>query len=268
MAGTRSNAIEPISARDNPLLKRLRRLAQEPAAYRQQGLLWLEGEHLCDAALRRGWQPQCIVLSNAGLQRQPLLAMAAQAERAISLSDALFAGLSGLPSAPLVAGLWPLPAAQPIQPRVHSLVLDRVQDPGNVGSILRSAAAFGVQQVLALEGTAALWSPKVLRAAMGAPFGLSLHEGLRLQDLQALDLPWVGADVQGAEHFGEQALPYPAALLLGHEGQGLAPELLARCQLRLRIRQPGGEESLNVAAAAAVALHEWVRGGAAAGPGQ
>jgi RNA methyltransferase, TrmH family len=136
------------------------------------------------------------------------------------------------------------------------VVLDRLQDAGNVGSILRSAAAFGVGQVLALQGTAALWSPKVLRAGMGAHFGLRLVEGLQSDDLAALQVPLVGTSLATDQALHSAALPRPCAWVLGHEGQGVAPALLARCALQVRIPQPGGEESLNVAAAAAVCFYE------------
>jgi TrmH family RNA methyltransferase len=136
------------------------------------------------------------------------------------------------------------------------VILDRLQDAGNVGSILRSAAAFGVTQVLALRGTAALWSPKVLRAAMGAHFALQLHEAMAEQDLWPLRLPWVATSSHATAVLHEAKLPRPCAWVFGHEGQGVSAELAARCTLTLRIAQPGGEESLNVAAAAAICLHE------------
>jgi tRNA(Leu) C34 or U34 (ribose-2'-O)-methylase TrmL len=127
-----------------------------------------------------------------------------------------------------------------------------VQDPGNVGSVLRSAAAFGCTQVLALKGTAALWSPKVLRAGMGAHFGLRLLEGLDEADLAALAVPLLATDPHAGPALHELRLPRPCAWVLGHEGQGVSTSLLAACRLHVRIPQPGGEESLNVAAAAAV----------------
>jgi TrmH family RNA methyltransferase len=136
------------------------------------------------------------------------------------------------------------------------VVLDRLQDAGNVGSILRSAAAFGVGQVLALQGTAALWSPKVLRAGMGAHFGLRLVEGLQADDLAALQVPLVGTCLATDQLLHRATLPWPCAWVLGHEGQGVSADLLARCALQVRIPQPGGEESLNVAAAAAVCFYE------------
>jgi RNA methyltransferase, TrmH family len=116
-----------------------------------------------------------------------------------------------------------------------------------------------VRQVLALKGTASLWSPKVLRAAMGAHFGLQLIEGLEPEDLQALQVPLLATSSHAEHAVHEAELPAPAAWVLGHEGQGVRATLLSRCALILRIPQPGGEESLNVAAAAAVCLYEAAR---------
>jgi TrmH family RNA methyltransferase len=136
-----------------------------------------------------------------------------------------------------------------------SVILDRVQDAGNVGSILRSAAAFGFGQVIALKGTAALWSPKVLRAGMGAHFALRLVEGVEPTALAALQVPIVITSSHHGSFLHQQALPMPCAWAMGHEGQGVSDDLMARASLKVRIDQPGGEESLNVAAAAAICLY-------------
>jgi TrmH family RNA methyltransferase len=148
-----------------------------------------------------------------------------------------------------------LPRAQAVQADAASVVLDRVQDAGNVGSILRSAAAFGFRQVLALKGTAALWSPKVLRAGMGAHFALQLMEGLEIEDLQALTVPLVVTSSHEGAFLHQQDLPSPCAWVMGHEGQGVSAGLSAMARLSVRIAQPGGEESLNVGAAAAICLY-------------
>jgi TrmH family RNA methyltransferase len=248
-----------LSSRENPLLVRLRRLARDPAGYRKAGELWLEGEHLCAALRQRGLRPAQAVVADSAWQQPTLRALAQWAPRVLRVPDALFEGLSALPSPARLGFVLALPEAPAIAPAAASVVLDRVQDAGNVGSILRSAAAFGVGQVLALRGTAALWSPKVLRAGMGAHFGLRLVEGLQADDLAALAVPLVGTSLDSAVRLPGAALPQPCAWVLGHEGQGVAPELLARCALVLRIPQPGGEESLNVAAAAAVCLYESLR---------
>jgi RNA methyltransferase, TrmH family len=248
-----------ITARDNPLLQRLRRLAQDGNAYRRVGQVWLEGDHLCSALLARGGLPVQAVLSQSAWQQSALQRLAHAAPRVAVVADALFATVSTLPSPGAIGYLLDLPAAPPLQAAAPSVVLDRVQDAGNVGSILRSAAAMGVHQVLALKGTAALWSPKVLRAGMGAHFVLRLLEGLEEADLAALQVPLVATSSHAGTQLPLATLPYPCAWVLGHEGQGVAPSLLARCALQVCIPQPGGEESLNVAAAAAVCLYESAR---------
>ncbi len=252
-------APQPISSRDNPLLQRLRKLVRDGGGYRKAGEVWLEGEHLCGALRARGLKPARALIAESAWQRSDLRALAVWAPHVALVPDALFDGISALESPARIGFVWPLPAAPAIESAVASLVLDRVQDAGNVGSMLRTASAFGVRQVLALQGTALLWSPKVLRAGMGAHFGLRLIEGLQPQDLEALRVPWIGTSLQAEACLHEARLPSPCAWLMGHEGQGVAPALLARCALTVRIAQPGGEESLNVAAAAAICLHESMR---------
>ena len=243
-----------ITARDNPLLKELRKLGSDSVAYRKLGRIWVEGEHLCIAALARGLTPRPAVFSDAGWERaSPGLRSAAP--DTVRLSDALFGSVSALDSPSDMGFVMDLPLATRMLPGVNTVLLDRVQDAGNVGSILRSAAAFGVRQVLALRGTAALCSPKVLRAGMGAHFGLRLVEGLEPHDLEGWDVPVLVTSSHHGVLLHEARLPKPCVWVFGHEGQGVAPHWEARAILAVRIAQPGGEESLNVAAAAAICLH-------------
>ncbi len=253
------NVPQRVSARDNPLLVQLRRLAQDGNAYRRVGRVWIEGEHLCSALRQRGGAAAQAVVCDSAWQRPALRDLAGWAARVTLVPDALFAGLSALESPAGIGFVLDLPAAPALDARAASVVLDRVQDAGNVGSILRSAAAFGVPQVLSLKGTATLWSPKVLRAGMGAHFALRLVEGLDEADLAALQVPLVAAAPHAGAELPSAALPRPCAWVLGHEGQGVSTTLLSRCSLQVRIPQPGGEESLNVAAAAAVCLYESAR---------
>jgi RNA methyltransferase, TrmH family len=248
--------IEPsvITSRENPLLKELRKLSTDNTAYRKAGRFWVEGDHLCSAALQRGVRPAIGVFSESFWPLAPV-EYARAAIKNIVISDALFREISGLESPSRVGFVVDLPAQEGVQAGVASVILDRVQDAGNVGSILRSAGAFGFRQVLALKGTAALWSPKVLRAGMGAHFGLALVEGLELSDLDTLNVPLVVTSSHQGDLVQNLALPHPCAWAMGHEGQGVSAELVARATLFARIGQPGGEESLNVAAAAAICLH-------------
>ncbi|UCU96380.1 TrmH family RNA methyltransferase [Hydrogenophaga taeniospiralis] len=248
------NAPTTITSRDNPLLKRLRVLAQDNAAYRKQGQVWLEGDHLCRALLARGHRPVTAVFSET-FWRQAPHDLRDAADHIVTVPDALMAGISGLESPAGVGFVWDLPKAVALQSGAAAVVLDRLQDAGNVGSILRSAAAMGFAQVLALKGTAALWSPKVLRAGMGAHFGLHLVEGLSVDDLAGLSVPLLVTSSHQGDFLHQARLPWPCAWVLGHEGQGVSPALEALATQKLRIAQPGGEESLNVAAAAAICLH-------------
>ena len=246
--------ITRITSRDNPLLKNLRRLAQDPGAYRKQGKIWLEGDHLCRAARERGVRP-AIALFSESIWTMASVEWAQVAVKTIVVADALLAGLSGLESPASMGFVLDLPETPAIQPRMATVVLDRLQDAGNVGSVLRSAGAFGFGQIIALKGTAALWAPKVLRAGMGAHFGLRLIEGVEADALDALDLPLLVTSSHHGDWLHRAKLPQPCAWVLGHEGQGVALALEARASHRIRIAQPGGEESLNVAAAAAICLH-------------
>lgn len=251
---TQNANFTPITSRDNPQLKELRRLTQDSTAYRKQGRVWLEGDHLARAALQRGLRPALGVYAESFWSREGA-DWASHAPRNLVLPDALFKDLSGLESPAPMAFVMALPVPSAVNGAVPTVVLDRVQDAGNVGSILRSAAAFGFKQVLAVKGTAALWSPKVLRAGMGAHFALDLIEGLALEQVLELKVPLIVTSSHQGALIQDQSLPWPCAWAMGHEGQGVCEALMARAEWAVRIGQPGGEESLNVAAAAAICLH-------------
>jgi len=248
------NTPTAITSRDNPLLKRLRLLAQDSSAYRKQGQVWLEGDHLCRALLARGKRPTTAVFSDSFWPQAPHDLRDA-ADHIVTVPDTLMAGISGLESPAGVGFVWDLPVATGLRVGASAVVLDRLQDAGNVGSILRSAAAMGFAQVLALKGTAALWAPKVLRAGMGAHFALHLVEGLSVDDLSDLAVPLLVTSSHHGDFLHQSQLPWPCAWVLGHEGQGVSPALDRLAARSVRINQPGGEESLNVAAAAAICLH-------------
>lgn len=250
--------VQAIDSRHNPLFKELRRLSQDSTAYRKQGRLWVEGEHLCKAALTRGVTPEVAVFSASCWSSEAAL-WTALVPKSVVLPDNLFADLSPLESPARMGFVLGLPAPGELRVDVASIILDRVQDAGNVGSLLRSAAAFGFKQVIALKGTAALWSPKVLRSAMGAHWGLQLIESAELATMAALSVPIIVTSSHRGHCLHQlqasKALPTPCAWAFGHEGQGVSSALEALAKQHVRIAQPGGEESLNVAAAAAICLH-------------
>ena len=248
-----------ITSRDNPLLVKVRKLAQDATAYRKLGEFWLEGDNLCSACLARGVQPQHCVITEEAWSQPAWRALAERAARVAVVPASLFKSISGLESPAQIGFLVSWSASLAVESGVRTVVLDRLQDAGNVGTILRSASALGVRQIVALKGTAALWSPKVLRAAMGAHFGLHLVESADAAMLEQLCVPLLATSSHVSEAVMDVTLPDPCAWVLGHEGQGVDAAILDRCDRLLTIPQPGGEESLNVAAAASICLYESMR---------
>ena len=259
MSNTGAGTVKHITSRDNPLLLRLRKLAADPAAYRKLGEVWIEGEHLCSAYVQRGGTAALAVITEGAWQVPALRALAGRAASVVMIPLPLMATLSTLESPAPLGFVLPWAGAGELAFDQPSVVLDRLQDAGNVGNILRSASAFGFTQVIALKGTAALWSPKVLRAGMGAHFALRLIEAVDEAALTPLRVQMFATSSHSGRSINETPLPWPCAWVMGHEGQGVSAALLQRCAEALRIPQPGGEESLNVASAAAVCLYESAR---------
>lgn len=247
-----------ITSRDNPHVKAWRRLAQDSTAYRKAGQFWLEGDHLCRAAIERGVKPQQIVLSASCFEAQGPQ-WTGLTDALFVLPDAVFASLSGLESPARMGFVLNWSPQGHLMRDAATVVLDRLQDAGNVGAILRCASAFGYRQVLAIKGTAALWSPKVLRAGMGAHFGLHLVESVSEAAVADLQVPVLTTSSHEGHFLHEllqrKALTPRCAWVFGHEGQGVSEPLMALARQKVKIAQPGGEESLNVATAAAICLH-------------
>ncbi|CDG83417.1 TrmH family RNA methyltransferase [Janthinobacterium agaricidamnosum] len=254
-----------ISSRDNALYKELKNLAGSSQARRKLGRSLLDGVHLCQSYLQlRGLPPQCIV-SDSALRHPEVADIVARCEAGrvacIAMPDALYGALSQVEHGVGILFVIETPQRDVSAPLAQSAVLlDNLQDPGNVGSILRSAAAAGIKQVYCSGGTAFCWSPKVLRAAMGAHFVLDIFENV---DLAAL-VRASGVAVLATSGYAEQRLydvdlRQPVAWLLGHEGQGVADDLLALATHRVVIPHLGQVESLNVAACAAVCFFEQLR---------
>lgn len=266
--------IETITSRQNPLVKILHKLAQNNTAYRKLGCVWLEGEHLLQSLAQRGkhgYLPHarlCIFLhpnyAQVHLRSRWLQALVQRPNaRVFYLNEKLWADISQLGTPCVIGALLHTDNmdctdnGQLHMEGVATVVLDRMQDAGNVGSILRSASAFGFRQIIALKGTAALWSGKVLRAGMGAHFNpdLLLIEQANPDLLERLHVPILATSSHQGQYLHQSELPSPCAWLFGNEGQGLSAEVAQHATQHVRIAQPGGEESLNAAAAAAVCLH-------------
>lgn len=253
-----------ISSAANARFKTLKKLCSHNRSRQEARLMVLDGIHLLQSLLDCGGQPQTIVLSESAMTHaevQPIVARLHGVET-VWLSDALFSQLSELPSATGILALCPLPSAHGLpQPHEqHLVLLDGVQDPGNVGSILRTAAAAGVDAVFLSPDCADPWSPKTLRAGMGAHFAVRVVAQADLQAcLGQFQGVVAGTTLDAPANVYQTDLTGPLAWLFGSEGQGVRPDLQARCSTRVRIPMPGRVESLNVAAAAAICLFEQLR---------
>ncbi len=258
--------MKTIASRDNALFKMLRQLARDASARRDEKLAVLEGVHLCEACLESGALPRYCVIGQSSIEHPEVAALIATldsrmpASRFILLDDALFDVLRQLEQGVAVLFVIDVPQLVASDHIAQTCVmLDRIQDPGNMGSILRSAAAAGIVDIHVSRGCASAWSPKVLRAGMGAHFHLRIHEDCDLPGVAArASIPRIATGPSAARSIYEADLTKDVAWMFGNEGRGLDPELM-RDAIALSIPQPGKVESLNVAASAAVCFFEQVR---------
>ena len=268
--------IDIISSKENSLFKELRLLqatgSKGQKARVASGQALLEGIHLVQTWV--GDQALTALLTSEIGLKNPEISEAVYSHleicpdtRIYQLDASLWDSLSELANAPHLAGLLNLPQSCINLPQSIAtlagdvLILDRIQDAGNVGSILRTAAAAGFTQVIAVTGCAHLWSSKVLRAAMGAHRLLDIYEGWSTQQvLSAITAPLMAATADGQIDLYDltKELIHPVAWLMGSEGQGISEEFLAQAK-GVAIPIDPRVESLNVSTAAAICLFETVR---------
>lgn len=252
-----------ITSAENARFKSLLKLVQSARERKERGLSVLDGVHLIAAYREHVGQPEEVVVSATGFDQQEIqvLLKAMAPLEPLVVSDALFKQLSTVetPTGVLATVTTPRPSAALGQIEA-CVVLEDIQDPGNLGSILRSTAAAGIDHVFLSNGSVHSWSPRVLRAGMGAHFMLRIHEQC---DLLELARDFGGRVIATSHRAGKSIfdvdLTGKVALLFGNEGAGLSKSLAAAAHEVVAIPMPGKAESLNVAAAAAVCLFERVR---------
>lgn len=251
--------MEFIRSRQNPLVKHLLKLAESRRDRLKSQQTLLVGAHLVQSALAAGWPLERMLVCEGFETRAEISTLLAQTNAGITmLGSDIFKAIEQAPSSTGLMAMIATPVATPpLRTDGLCLLLENIQDPGNVGTILRTAAAAGADQVWLTPGCADIWSPKVLRAAMGAHFHLSLHERVDPQTaLGAFTGPLAITTLAEAESLYATDLRGSLVLALGAEGAGISPELAARATKRIHIPMEACIESLNVAAAAAVCLFE------------
>jgi TrmH family RNA methyltransferase len=257
-----ADASRRITSHDNARFKALLRLQQSSRERRKAGRSLLDGVHLVSAYVEHAGTPVEIVVSEFAVQDAEIAALLTRAGISpLVLADGLFRELSSVATPTGIIAVVETPRA-PVVPASPGpcVMLEDIQDPGNLGSILRSAAAAGVEEVYLSRASVQAWSPRVLRAGMGAHFALRIFEGVDLHGLVQNYPGTVLATVRrAATPVHEADLRGRVALLFGNEGAGLSPELVEAAHQSVCIPMPGKAESLNVAAAAAVCLFERVR---------
>jgi RNA methyltransferase, TrmH family len=257
--------IKHIASRENPIVKSIATLAKSPSARRADGLCLLEGEHLAESYVLRVGELESLVLRDEGdafsLLEQRVKPLIERSRQTVALSAKVFDGLSSLATPTGVLALARVPRPPALRTRGFVLALDEVQDPGNVGTLIRTAAAAGVDQIWLSNGCASIWSVKTLRASQGANFHTELIDGVNLAAALAAfggacaaTLPRENALATTQSTFAA-SYPRDIALILSNEGHGLSAVLAPLVTLGLTIPMANDVESLNVASAGAVALY-------------
>lgn len=257
-----SNPIELIVSDKNQTVKLAKALLTQARQRKKQGQTILEGTHLIDAALRSDYPFVQILLAESAHKHpevQQILTRLPTYTSILTLSDTLYQSIRSLGTGVDMMAMINIPAPSLSIVDNDCLILNDVQDSGNVGTLLRTAAAVGINTVLCTSGTAQTWSPKTLRAGMGAQFALNIYEDLSNQDiLDYVRVPLLATSSHTDTLIYEHDLSAPVAWIMGHEGQGVCDELM-QCATPIALPQPNGQESLNVAIAGALCLYETLR---------
>lgn len=251
-----------ITSRANPAFKALSVLASDPRAPRREGRALADGIHLVADCFAHGVTVQQLLVSQSGQNNPQIAALLTQADNieCLLLSDALFREISGVATPTGIAAVIAIPPSSQGAIAGDAVLLDAIQDAGNVGTILRTAAAAGIRDVVLGPGCAGVWTPRVLRAGQGAHFNLRIREQA---DLATTLVACSGISVATVARDGVSLyaldLRQPMVWLFGNEGAGLSAELIGAARQRVTIPLAATSESLNVAAAVAVCLFEAVR---------
>lgn len=257
-----------ISSASNETVKRLRKLLSSGKERRESNTYVAEGTHLVKSFLDSGGRPFYYVCAASALLNDEVAELVERLTeleaRPAIVADSLFTSMTSIHAAVGIAivGRIPEAARVPVPLEHTAVLLEAVQDPGNLGTMLRTSAAAGVKTVILSEGCASPWSPKALRAGMGAQFGLTIYEGADLVEVvRTASIPTLVTTLSPeSRSLYDLDLSNPVAWIFGNEGQGVSAALLEAAQVHVSIPQADTPvESLNVAAAAAVCLYEQFR---------
>ncbi|CAG0996863.1 23S rRNA (guanosine-2'-O-)-methyltransferase RlmB [Methylophilaceae bacterium] len=249
-----------ISSRDNTLFKQLKTLHGSARERRLAGKILLDGAHLAEAYFETFGLPELLVISDGDCAADVLNVLERMVDASVvTMPPSMLGAISPVTTPTGMLALVDTPQLPVPEDREFVLMLENIQDPGNLGSILRNAAAAGVDVVYLSEGCTEAWSPKALRGGQGAQFVLPIVERVDLLDEMQRFEGQTYAAVMHGESLYAQDLSGNTAFVIGNEGAGLSYSLIDAAGKRITIPMPGKVESLNAAAAAAICLFERVR---------
>jgi TrmH family RNA methyltransferase len=257
--------MKSIKSSHNDTYKRLKQLAGGAKYRKRYNQTLIEGVHLCQSYLQHKHTPAMYVYSESAPDNPEVSELMDICDKvavpSVRLSDRHFKAISSVKNGIGILFVIDIPSPKKITTTKNgALLLEDVQDPGNMGTILRTAAAAGVTQVFTSNGSTSAWSPKVLRAGMGAHFAVQVYENADLAKLIAdSKIQILATSLDATETIYQKDLAQPTAWLFGNEGQGVSEDLMAPGVDKVIIPQNPGIESLNVAASVAICLFEQVR---------
>lgn len=253
-----------IVSRDNPVFKHLKKLADNARERRSEGQTLLDGVHLIEAYMAAFGEPTMVIIPEGQSSVEATgLIQALEHVSTMMLPTLMFAELTPVASATGILALVKIPQINVPESPSFVLMLEGIQDPGNLGSMLRTAAAAGVEVVYLSTSCTDAWSPKALRGGQGAQFVLPIvHRADLITELQNFDGNSYATTMQG-ESLYAQDLTHATAFVIGNEGAGLRKQTIAASTKSITIPMAesklGSVESLNAGAAAAVCLFEHAR---------
>ncbi|OOR90018.1 TrmH family RNA methyltransferase [Moraxella bovis] len=249
-----------ITSKDNPLIKTAHALLTDPKKRKKLGQTVIEGTHLLDAYLKAGKMPITTIVSESGMTNTEIQSLLAKLNKnPIIISDTLYKAIRTLGESLPIMAIIEMPSLILNQAIENDcLIINGIQDTGNLGTLLRTASATGFETVICTTGTAHAYNPKTMRAGMGANFSLHIYENVGIDEIfDFVKVPMFATTSHADGLIYHKDLTKPLALIMGHEGQGVDKILLKECT-PLTLPQYG-QESLNVGVAGSVCLYEILR---------
>ena len=251
--------MKTVASKDNALFKMLSKIESSSRERKTSKKALLDGVHLVSSCIDSGMAPELVVVSESAIGNKEIIDLVEGHEHVL-MSDHLFGRISPLKCPTGILALIAIPSEEPDASPECCIFLEAIQDPGNMGAMLRAAAASGATDAYVSAGSADPWSPKVLRAGMGAHFGIRIHVDSDIaRAMSDFEGTTIALTLEAECSIFDLDLKGKIGFVIGNEGSGISDEITSIAKIRARIPMPGRIESLNAAQAASICLFERVR---------